>query len=324
MKKRILEIKNLSISFPGGDSGRDKIMAVENLSLEVFEGEILGIVGESGSGKTVTAFSVLGLVQEPPGNTESGEILYRGADLRKLPFAEMRNYRGKEISMIFQEPASALNPVMTIKSQIYETLSSHGIYGKKEIQGKALELLKSTGISDTEKRINEYPGSLSGGMQQRVMIAMALACNPSLLIADEPTTSLDVTVQAQILDLIRELKDTDKISSVILITHNMGIIAEMCDRVAVMYRGRILESAPVKNIFENPLNPYTKGLLDSTPVLGRTGSRDLKPLPADVSDNQKGCRFYGRCGFKKDICGITEPELKEHSGEHFVRCHLYE
>ncbi len=324
MKNKILEIKNLSVSFSGDNSGTENIKAVHNLNLDVYEDEILGIVGESGSGKTVTAYSVLGLVSEPPGITESGEILYRGADLRKLSFEEMRKYRGREISMIFQEPGTALNPVMTIKSQLYETFASHGKYTKDELREKAVELLKSTGIPDPEKRISDYPGSLSGGMQQRVMIAMALACNPSLLIADEPTTSLDVTVQAQILELIRKLKTEKKISSVILITHNMGIIAEMCDRVAVMYRGRILEQASVKNLFENPMNPYTKALLDSMPVLGKTADRELKPLPSETASGNKGCVFAGRCAQKKDICVLTEPELKLHSEEHYIRCHLYE
>ncbi|MCE1163763.1 MAG: ABC transporter ATP-binding protein [Bacteroidetes bacterium] len=324
MKKILLEIKNLNVSF---NPGKNEVKAVRNLNLEVYEGEILGIVGESGSGKSVTAYSVLGLIPEPPGKTESDGIIYKGEDLRKLSFEKMRKIRGRKISMVFQEPGSSLNPVMTIRSQMTEIFRAHTDFDKETIPAKSVELLRSAGIPDPGKRINEYPGSLSGGMQQRVMIAMALACNPSLLIADEPTTSLDVTVQAQILDLIQSLKDENKITSVILITHNMGIVAEMCSRVAVMFGGVIVELAGVKEIFENPLHPYTKNLLESIPVLGKPARVTTPPVRAKSDKNtglNTGCVFRCRCASAMEVCGIKEPSMKEISGEHSVRCFLYE
>ncbi len=324
MKKKILEIKDLKISFRLNDK---KGNAVDGLNLDVFENEILGLVGESGSGKSVTAYSVLGLIPEPPGKIESGEIIYKGTDLLKLSFEELRIFRGSEIAMIFQEPGSALNPVMTVESQLAEVFNAREKTDGKEVFEKSVELLNQVGIPDAEKRIKEYPGSLSGGMQQRVMIAMALAGNPSLLIADEPTTSLDVTVQAAILDLMLKLKEQNRISSIVLITHNLGVVAGTCDRVAVMYGGKIQESSAAKGIFLNPLHPYTKLLLESIPVFGRQGNGDLKSIPGSVHgiyDSQPGCRFCGRCPAQKKECGITEPPLKEVSEGHFVRCYLYE
>lgn len=324
MKKKILEIKNLKIPFRLNDK---KGSAVDGLSLDVYEDEILGLIGESGSGKSVTAYSVLGLIPEPPGKIESGEILYRGTDLLKLSFEELRKFRGSEISMIFQEPGSALNPVMTVEAQLAESFGVLGKSERKAIREKSVELLSRVGIPDAGRRIKEYPGSLSGGMQQRVMIAMALAGNPSLLIADEPTTSLDVTVQASILDLMLKLKEQNTISSIVLITHNAGVVAGMCDRVAVMYGGKVQEHSSTKEIFSNPLHPYTKLLLESIPVFGRQGSDGLKSIPGSVHSiysPPQGCRFCGRCPVQKDECSVKDPALIEVSKEHFVRCRLYE
>ena len=324
MKKKILEIKDLKISFSLNDK---KGYAVDGLNLDLYEGEIVGLVGESGSGKSVTAYSVLGLISEPPGKIESGEIIYKGTDLLKLSFEELRKFRGSEIAMIFQEPGSALNPVMTVESQLAEVFNAREKTDGKEIFEKSVELLRQVGIPDAVKRIKEYPGSLSGGMQQRVMIAMALAGNPSLLIADEPTTSLDVTVQAAILDLMLKLKKQNRISSIVLITHNLGVVAGTCDSVAVMYGGKIQESSSTKEIFLNPLHPYTKLLLESVPVFGKQAKEDLKSIPGSVHgiyDNPPGCKFYGRCPAQKTECGVTEPPLKEIKEGHFVRCFLYE
>ncbi len=324
MKKKILEIKDLKISFRLNDK---KGYAVDGLNLDVYEDEILGLVGESGSGKSVTAYSVLGLISEPPGKIESGKIIYNGTDLLKLSFEELRKFRGSEIAMIFQEPGSALNPVMTVESQLAEVFNAREKTDGKEIYEKSVELLSQVGIPDAGKRIKEYPGSLSGGMQQRVMIAMALAGNPSLLIADEPTTSLDVTVQAAILDLMLKLKEQNKISSIVLITHNLGVVAGTCGSVAVMYGGKIQESSSTKEIFLNPLHPYTKLLLESVPVFGKQRGDDLKSIPGSVYgiyDNPPGCKFYGRCPAQKKECGVTEPPLKEIKEGHFVRCFLYE
>jgi oligopeptide/dipeptide ABC transporter ATP-binding protein len=334
MKNKILEIKNLSTNFyvkSAGtkNSGKELIpgRAVSGVSFDVYEDEVLGIVGESGSGKSVTAYSILNLIPNPPGRIVSGEIIYKDVDLLKLSSEEIRKYRGAEISMIFQEPGTSLNPVMRIEDQMCEVYLSHGKTDRADAVKKSIELLKRAGLPDAEKRIKEYPSSLSGGMQQRVMIAMALAFRPSLLIADEPTTALDVTIQAQILDLMSDIKKEEKKSSIILITHNLGIVAEMCDRVLVMYGGKIQESADVKELFENPLHPYTSAMIKSIPHFGRKSEGRLKTIPGTVPDIfslPPGCKFCNRCEFKKDICETTEPELNEISKEHFVRCHLYE
>ncbi|MDD5361321.1 MAG: ABC transporter ATP-binding protein [Ignavibacteria bacterium] len=334
MKNKILEIKNLSTVFYAKHSGQGKETkelipgkAVSGVSFDVYEDEVLGIVGESGSGKSVTAYSILNLIPNPPGKIVSGEIIYRGIDLLKLSSEEIRKYRGAEISMIFQEPGTSLNPVMRIEEQMCEVFMSHGKTDRAEALKKSIELLKRAGLPDAEKRIKEYPSSLSGGMQQRVMIAMALAFRPSLLIADEPTTALDVTVQAQILDLMSDIKRENGKSSIIMITHNLGIIAEMCDRVLVMYGGKIQESANVKDLFENPLHPYTSAMIKSIPCFGKKHEGRLNTIPGmvpDIFNLPPGCKFCNRCEFKKDICEKKEPELKEISKEHFVRCHLYE
>jgi oligopeptide/dipeptide ABC transporter ATP-binding protein len=334
MKNKILEIKNLSTNFYAkhtvpGKNKKELIPgeAVSGVSFDVYEDEVLGIVGESGSGKSVTAYSILNLIPNPPGKIISGEIIYKGVDLLKLSPEEIRRYRGAEISMIFQEPGTSLNPVMRIESQMCEVFMSHGKTDIADAVKKSIELLKRAGLPDAEKRIKEYPSSLSGGMQQRVMIAMALAFRPSLLIADEPTTALDVTIQAQILDLMSEIKKEEKKSSIILITHNFGIIAEMCDRVIVMYGGKIQESANVRDLFENPLHPYTSAMINSIPHFGKRTAGRLKTIPGMVSDIfnlPKGCKFCNRCELKKDLCETIEPELREISKEHFVRCHLYE
>lgn len=281
MKEKLLEIKNLRTSFlidsdePGSGlsgiefpGGKIKLKAVDDISFCVYEGEILGIAGESGSGKTVTAYSVLRLIPEPPGKIESGEIIFDGKDLLKLSREEIAEYRGSEISMIFQEPSSSLNPLLRTGTQVSEVLRAHFKLSKEESYKKVHELLTDTGIPEPEKRMDEYPYSLSGGMQQRIMIAAALACNPKLLIADEPTTALDATIQMQILQLLIDTKARRKDSSVIIISHNLAMLSEICDRVIIMYAGKICEIADKKTIFTSPKHPYTKGLLNSLPLIG--------------------------------------------------------
>ena len=332
--EKILEIKNLSTYFyssrdGAGNKKKKRVpgKAISGITFDVFRGEVLGIVGESGSGKSVTAYSILNLIPSPPGMIVSGEVIYKGVDLLKLSSDELRKYRGAEISMIFQEPGTSLNPVMKIGTQMCEVFLSHGERDKNTALRKSIDLLKRVGLSDAEKRIKEYPSSLSGGMQQRVMIAMALAFNPALLIADEPTTALDVTIQAQILDLMSDIKKEKKDSSIILITHNLGIIAEMCDRVIVMYGGKIQETAYVKDLFNNPLHPYTSAMIKAVPHFGRKAEGRLKTIPGivpDIFNLPDGCKFCGRCEFKKEKCDNEEPVLKEISKDHYVRCHLYE
>ena len=350
MKKKLLEIKNLKTYFfvePEDKRKKHKIeenlkkfykenkklkgkvpaKAVDGVSFTLNEGEVLGIVGESGSGKSVTAYSITRIIPDPPGKIVGGEIIYKGVDLLKLSFDEIKKYRGKEIAMIFQEPMTSLNPVMTIQTQICEVLLQHEKISKEDAVIKAVDLLKSIGIPDAEKRIKDYPHSFSGGMRQRVMIAMALACNPSLLIADEPTTALDVTIQAQILELMMKIKNERKESAIILITHNLGVVAQLCNHVIVMYGGKIQENADVKTIFENPKHPYTIGLLNSLPNPYEDNHARLKAIPGlipGILELPDGCKFCTRCDKKMDICESIEPELKEIFGGHFVRCHLYE
>ncbi|MBM4158235.1 MAG: ABC transporter ATP-binding protein [Ignavibacteria bacterium] len=317
---------------------RNKIpaKAVDGVSFEIYEGEVLGIVGESGSGKSVTAYSINRLIPDPPGKIISGEIIFKETDLLRLSIEEMRKYRGKEIAMIFQEPMTSLNPVLKIETQISEVILQHEKVGKSEAVKRSIEMMELVGIPDSAKRIKEYPHKFSGGMRQRVMIAMALACNPSLLIADEPTTALDVTIQAQILELMLRIKNIKQDSAIILITHNLGIVAEICRKVLVMYGGKIQEKAVTGDIFNNPLHPYTRGLLESLPDpdkkvmsidsdLGKQRKK-LVAIPGlipNILDLPDGCKFCTRCKDVMDVCKETEPELIEKENGHFVRCHLY-
>jgi peptide/nickel transport system ATP-binding protein len=313
--------------FYAGDKklkGKVAAKAVDDVSFDIFEGEVLGIVGESGSGKSVTACSINRLIPDPPGRIVGGEIIYKGADLLKLSYDEIKKYRGKEIAMIFQEPMTSLNPVMKIETQLTEILLYHENISKASATDRAVELMESVGISDARSRIRDYPHQFSGGMRQRVVIAMALACNPSLLIADEPTTALDVTIQAQIIDLMLKIKNERKSSAILLITHNLGIVAEMCSRVIVMYGGKIQEIADVNEIFNSPEHPYTIGLLESLPDPYSGPGMQLKAIPGlipHILELPKGCKFCTRCTKVTDECFSIEPELREIKQGHYVRCH---
>ena len=324
----ILEIKNLKTYF-FLDSGT--VRAVDGVNLKLDRNTTLGLVGESGCGKSVTALSVMRLIQSPPGKITEGRILFRQnggqkvVDIASLDprGSEMRSIRGGEIAMVFQEPMTSLNPLYTAGSQIAESVQLHQKVSPKEAMGRALEMLYKVRISDPQQRLHEYPHQLSGGMRQRVMIALALSCNPSILIADEPTTALDVTVQAQILDLMRELQK-DFGSSIIMITHNLGVISQMADYVAVMYLGKIVEYADVQTVFHNPLHPYTVGLLNSVPVFGRKGKKVLVPIEGMVPTPTEvipGCAFAPRCPRAKKICEEKEPVLQEIEPGHQVACH---
>ena len=302
--------------------------AVDGVDLEIRPGEVLGLVGESGSGKSVTALSILRLVPDPPGRIVGGEILFRGRDLLKLSWEEIRDVRGKDISMIFQEPMTSLNPVFRVGRQVMEIILEHEPQTTKEqARTRAIDLLKKVGIPDPETRVDQYPHELSGGMRQRVMIAIALALNPALLIADEPTTALDVTIQAQILDLMLELKARHEAGAILLITHNLAVVAETCDRVAVMYGGKIQEVAPVRELFYNPLHPYTRGLLGSLPRVDGEKAARLTTIPGSVPDIHNlpvGCKFTTRCPERFEPCPGIEPPLIEASPDHWVRCHLHD
>lgn len=305
--------------------GKFPAKAVDDVSFNIYEGEVLGIVGESGSGKSVTAYSITRLVPDPPGKIVGGEVLFRGVDLLKLSYEEMKKYRGFEVAMIFQEPMTSLNPVMKIGEQITEVILTHEKVKKEEAEKKAIEMLEAVGIPDAERRMKDYPHQFSGGMRQRVMIAMALSCNPSLLIADEPTTALDVTIQAQILELMLKIKKKRDDAAIILITHNLGIVAEMCDRVIVLYGGKIQEVGNVFEIFKDPKHPYTRGLLQSLPDPYKDDHGELKAIPGiipHILELPKGCKFCTRCTEVMDICWETEPELIEIAAGRSVRCHL--
>lgn len=321
---RILEVRGLKTYFFTEDG---VVKAVDGVDIYVKRGEVLGLVGESGCGKSVTSFSVMRLVGIP-GRVVEGEVLFDGQDLLKLSEDDMIHIRGNRISMIFQQPTSCLNPVFKVGDQLSEVLEIHQTLGRRAGRMRAVELLKMVGIPEPEKRVDAYPHELSGGMAQRVMIAMALACLPELLIADEPTTALDVTIQAQILDLLRELQ-SQMGTSIILITHDLGIVAEMCDRVAVMYAGRIVEEASVDEIFERPRHPYTIGLIESVPVLGEIKDK-LEVIPGSVPNLVNlppGCQFAPRCRARIEhqltICTEEEPALKPVDPQHTVRCWLY-
>jgi oligopeptide/dipeptide ABC transporter ATP-binding protein len=295
-------------------------MAVDNLNLRVQQGRVLGLVGESGCGKTITALSILNLVP-PPGKILAGEILFEGRDLLTLDDSQMRSVRGAKISMVFQEPMTALNPVFTIGDQISEVLITHFAVAKKDAMERSIELLRSVGIPSPEGRIHEYPHQLSGGMRQRVVIAMAIACTPALILADEPTTALDVTIQAHILELLSRIQ-ADKGMAMVLVTHDLGLIAERAHDVAVMYAGKIVEQASTRELFGTPLHPYTRGLMYSLPRPGDSKRSRLATIPGTVprmSDLPAGCRFSPRCDRTSDACGI-EPDLVEVRPGHSVRC----
>ena len=321
----ILEIKNLKTQF---FTEAGIVRAVDGIDLTVKRGEVLGVVGESGCGKSVTSLSIMRLISQP-GRIVEGQILFDNTDLVSLPESQMMDVRGNRISMIFQQPQSSLNPVFRVGDQITEVLHIHQDISKEEGKKRAVELLRLVGIPEPETRISAYPHELSGGMAQRVMIAMALACVPELLIADEPTTALDVTIQAQILDLMRNLR-TKMDTAIILITHDLGVVAEMCDRVDVMYAGRIVEKAHVVELFKNPKHPYTAALIGSTPVLGQA-EKELVTIPGSVPnlvDLPVGCKFAPRCQARIDNnlekCTEEEPQLKQIGANHWTRCWLYE
>jgi oligopeptide/dipeptide ABC transporter ATP-binding protein len=314
----LLQVKNLKTYF---HSHSGVVKAVDDVSFEVYQGETLGIVGESGCGKSITCMSLAQLVECPPGRYEGGEILLEGQDMLKLSDAELRHIRGNKISYIFQEPMTSLNPVFKIGYQIEEVLMLHQGLSKEEARARAIEALDLVRIPNPERIVDEYPFALSGGMRQRVMIAMALACNPKLLVADEPTTALDVTIQAQVLDLMNDLKKKID-TSILFITHDLSVIAEMADRVMVMYAGKVVELADVNTIFENPLHPYTRGLIGSRPDMSTNASR-LNVIPGnvpDLSDLPEGCSFGPRCSLVCDQCKAGIPELVEVEPGHFVRC----
>jgi peptide/nickel transport system ATP-binding protein len=322
MKNKLIEIKNLKTYFHT-EAGLAK--AVDGVSFDILEGEVLGIVGESGSGKSVTSLSINRLIPSPPGEIVDGEILYKGKDLLKLSYEEMRKFRGNDIAMIFQEPMTSLNPVFKIGMQLNEVVLQHFDVNKKEANRRSIDMLTQVGIPDPDIKMKDYPHQLSGGMRQRVMIAMALLNNPALLIADEPTTALDVTIQAQILELMLELKKKRNEAAIMLITHDLAVVAETCERVIVMYGGKIQEEAKVEDIFYNPMHPYTKGLLNSLPRPDKNKKERLQAIKGTVPpimNMPKGCKFCTRCDEKIDICENLEPELTEVKPEHKVRCHL--
>lgn len=321
MSGRLLDVINLETNFV---SEEGVVKAVDGVTLHLNEGDTLGLVGESGCGKSVTALSIMRLIPDPPGKIAGGKIIFERRDLLKLKEAEMRKIRGNKISMIFQEPMTSLNPVFKIGDQISEVVRLHQGLSRRDAIDISIGMLKLVGFPSPETRIREYPHQMSGGMRQRVMIAMSLACNPKLVIADEPTTALDVTIQAQIMDLMNRLKEETRMS-IILITHDLGVIAETAQYVAVMYAGKIVEYSNVNDLFENPRHPYTIGLLNSLPRMngGQRGKKRLEVIPGMVpglSDLPKGCRFSPRCKHVMSVCAEHEPELKEETDGHLVSC----
>ena len=319
----ILSVRNLITAF---DTEAGRIRAVENVSFDVIKGRTLGIVGESGCGKSVTALSIMRLLPKPAGTIESGQILFQGRDIVTLPAEKMHEIRGYGISMIFQEPMTALNPVHRIGQQLAEVFQLHfPEMGDKEIRGKSVEMLEKVGIPEPVQRMNEYPHQLSGGMRQRVMIGMALAGEPDILIADEPTTALDVTIQAQILELMTALQQETGMA-IIFITHALGVIAEICDEVLVMYAGTVAETAPVVDLFKRPVHPYTLGLLESIPRLENPRKIKLRTIRGQVPslyDKPKGCPFQNRCLYAMQGCEIEPPPLKHVGDHHLASCYLY-
>jgi peptide/nickel transport system ATP-binding protein len=316
----ILDIRDLRVEFP---TRRGVLTAVDGLSLQVKPGETLGLVGESGCGKTVTGLAIVRLIDHP-GRITGGSILFKGADLLPRSEAEMRRLRGDEISMVFQDPTVTLNPVLRISDQMTEVLRQHRGMSRADARARCVDLLRLVGIPKPEERLDHYPHEFSGGMQQRVIIAIALALEPALLLADEPTTALDVTVQAQIIDLLKRLKQ-ERAGSTILITHDLGVVAQLCERVAVMYAGNIVEVGPLQAILENPLHPYTRGLINCVPRLGSSGRR-LPSIPGMVPDLVRppdGCKFNPRCAHAFEPCFQNRPRLVEVGAEHMVACYLY-
>ncbi|MEB2281215.1 ABC transporter ATP-binding protein [Lysinibacillus xylanilyticus] len=323
MRKKLLEIKGLKTTFFTDDG---QIPAVDDIDFSVREGEILGIVGESGSGKSVTSLSIMGLIPSPPGKITGGEILLDGKNLVILSDKQMQKIRGRDVAMIFQEPMTSLNPLFTIGDQLKEAILIHNPkWSKKEVFARAIEIMKLVGLPRAEELLKDYPHQLSGGMRQRVMIAMALVCDPKVLIADEPTTALDVTIQAQILQLMKDLNKRLN-TAVLLITHDLGVVAETCERVIVMYAGQIVEEAPIQEIFVNPKHPYTQGLIKSVPDM-RYKKDNLYSIPGSVpkpGSIQEGCRFAARCEFAMDRCVQETPPLYEAAERHKSRCFLLE
>jgi oligopeptide/dipeptide ABC transporter ATP-binding protein len=318
-----LEIHNLTISFP---TEKCELTAVNGISYQLHSGETLAIVGESGCGKTVNALSILRLIPSPPGNIRSGTIVFRGVDLLTLPAKELRDLRGREISFIFQDPMTSLNPVLSIGEQIIEALIQHLPIDRAEAHERAVESLRRVEIPSPEEKMHHYPHQLSGGMRQRVMIAMALVCEPKILIADEPTTALDVLIQAQILQLLEKIKKQSGMS-ILLITHDLGIVTEIADRVLVMYAGEIVESGPVDQVFHSPLHPYTKGLKNSVPQLGETKPTRLHEIPGNVpqlNDLPGGCSFHPRCSSAIEKCKTQKPQLQEIRPRRSASCWVVE
>ena len=320
MSDKLLDIKDLTIEFVTDD---EVVSAVNGLDMELNEGETIGLVGETGAGKTTSALGIMGLVPNPPGKIKRGSIKFEGVDLLELPEEDMRKIRGSKISMIFQDPMTSLNPVMTVGEQIAEVIEIHEKVTKAEAFEKAKEMLELVGIPGS--RANDFPHQFSGGMKQRVVIAIALACNPKLLIADEPTTALDVTIQAQVLDLMNELKEKFK-TAMILITHDLGVVAQACDKVAIMYAGEIVESGTLLDVFQSPKHPYTHGLFGSIPSLDEDCDR-LKPIQGlmpDPTNLPSGCKFNPRCPHATELCSRQEPKITEVTPGHKVRCLICE
>lgn len=319
---KLLDVRDLSVQFKSEDG---LVLAVNKMNFTLNKGEKLGIVGESGSGKSVTSLSIMGLVPNPPGEIVNGEIIFKDVDLTNVTEAEIRKIRGNEISMIFQEPMTSLNPILTCGYQIAESLILHKNMKKKKALESAINLLSSVGIPDPVANAKRYPHQLSGGMRQRVMIAMALACEPEILIADEPTTALDVTIQAQILELMNKLCD-DNDTAIIMITHDLGVVSEICDKVIVMYTGHVVEQADVKSLFKNPLHPYTHGLIDSIPKITKEKQRliEIEGMVPNPFEKRVGCSFQPRCKQAMEKCKTEEPLLFKVNENRSVRCWLYE
>ncbi|MBR0373112.1 MAG: ABC transporter ATP-binding protein [Mogibacterium sp.] len=319
--EKVLEVKDLCVEFKTVEG---TVKAVNHLTYSLDKGEKLGIVGESGSGKSVSTLAIMRLIPNPPGEITSGQILYNGKDLVKESEREMQKIRGNDISMIFQEPMTSLNPIIRCGKQIAEALELHQGMNKKEAMAAAIDMMKAVGIANPEVRAMGYPHQMSGGMRQRIMIAMALACRPQILIADEPTTALDVTIQAQILDLIREMNETLG-TSVLFITHDLGVISELCDTVIVMYMGHILEQAPVAELFEDPKHPYTQGLMDAIPGItkDRPPLKTIKGMVPNPTEKISGCTFWPRCPYAEEQCKQEMPPEIRISEERWVRCWRY-
>lgn len=314
----LLDVQGLTTAFM---TGRGEITAIEDVSFSLKEGEILGIVGESGSGKSVTALTIMGLLPTPPARIAAGKVMFQGKELTKLSSREMQRIRGPGIAMIFQEPMTSLNPVFSIGDQIMETIKAHENLPAAALRKRAVDMLDKVGIPSAARRLDDYPHQMSGGQRQRVMIAIALACNPKLLIADEPTTALDVTIQAQILDLLMDLRDEFRMA-IMIITHNMGVIAETADRVLVMYAGRVIEEAPVTRIFDHPVHPYTRGLLECVPSITEDRAR-LIAIPGTLPDPARrppGCRYSVRCRYAQPSCSESLPPLILEEVDHWAAC----